>query len=168
MLWKYSSLNPVFRHHLLTLLALLAAMSVLMFKVVCTCVCVCVCVCVSGVLWAGWKGCRWTACEGQQLRRPVSRITWLPYPDEGLCTNELVKQMSDQAKGLGVGGRTWLQQLLVDINPPLFSNQPSLPLVPPSLLLSPRPPLRALGVHLYFSPPVPISLIRSSSRNTIV
>ena len=52
--------------------------------------------------------CRWTACEGQQFRRPVSRITWQPYPEASPRTNELVKQMSEQAREGGGGGGVWV------------------------------------------------------------
>lgn len=76
-------------HHLLTLSASLDA---------------CVCVCVDGGV------CRWTACERQQFRRPVSRITWQPYSMKAYAQmNSLGKWVNkgrrvERWKGVDVGG----------------------------------------------------------------
>lgn len=83
----------------------------------CSCVCVCLlCLCVA--MWEGvwgWEECRWTACEGQQLRGPVSRITWQPYPMKAYAQMSLLgKWVNKRGRGGGGGGvcaglLLWLQ-----------------------------------------------------------
>ena len=100
-------------------------------------------------------------------------------PDEGLCTSELVKQMSEQAReGGGVKGWrgfTRLQQLQLDLPACLHTSAITAPC--PSISNSFPSSLScrciffskcSLRIHLYFSLSLPISLVHSRSRNPIV
>lgn len=150
--------TPTWTHCLLTLLASLDAMSVFLHKDVCPYMCV----------W-GCMGARWmqvNSLQGPTVPQASLAHHLTAMPDEVLCTNELVKQMSEQAReGCGYGWRvaagvcrcTWLQQPLLDLPSclrisPLFSFSLS-------VILSSQ---RALAMRLYFSLPLPISLLHSA------
>lgn len=75
-------------------------MSVLLHKDVCPYMCVCGCV------W-GCMGARWmqvNSLQGPTVPQASLAHHLTAMPDEALCTNELVKQMSEQAReGCGYG-----------------------------------------------------------------
>lgn len=121
--------NPVFTNHLLTVLALLdaSAMCVLLRMLKNVCVCVGWCVLVRGMQV---NSLRWPKVPQASLAHHLTAI-----PDEVLRTNELVKQMSEQAwEGGGRGGWcTRLQPLQLDL--PACIHQLSLPIIPLPLTL---------------------------------
>ena len=145
------------------------------------CVCVCVCVCVSlhvsvGVGVWGWEGCRWTACEGLQFRRPVLRITWQPYPMKAYAQMNLLSNWVNKrgrVEGWSCGGGVHTAAV-APARPACLSAYIShhCPLSL-RLFLLPFPVAasfsqRALRFRLYFSLSLSISLVRSCSRNPIV
>lgn len=137
---------------------------------------VCVCAWVSeweAAAW-GWEGCRWTACEGQQFRGPVLRITWQPCPIRGYAQMNLLSKWVNQARE---GGGEWVflhMATAAPVRPVCLSARISHSRLSPlchrlftwSLLCC--HPHGALCIALYFSLPPPIPALHSLSCNTIV
>lgn len=144
------------------------------------CVCASPCLCVGeweGV-W-GWEGCRWTACEGQQFRGPVSRITWQPYPMKAYAQMNLLSKWVNQRGRVGergVWGGAVHTAAAAPARPACLSAYISHHCPSSSVSNSFLSPLsvtvsfsqRALSIRLYFSLSLPISLIHSRSCNAIV